>query len=659
MSLAHPTWKRWAAVWLVALQVLTACAQQQPTATPAVTAGPEVKGTPGPSGTPTAEARPTPPERTVEISALYYAEDPREGPIGGVSIVKATAGPNPGGEFRVGFFENEVGGSGPMWRASGWMAVTMAALLTGIDPSTVRFSFDVAGRIDGPSAGALMTVGTLAALRGDTVRKDAAMTGTINPDGTVGPVGGIPQKIEGAAKAGKKQVLIPSGQRYSLDYKTNQQVDTVEFGRKLGVEVKEVADIYTAYQQLTGKDLPRPSATGKRPEVTGVAFDRMKAKAQEWLARYQESRGDYDALPDNVKIDFTENLMSEADNLASRAQRLLSQGLMGGAYGAALSAALRAAIAAQVGRYLELYITQHFPAAVNKLRASSAVETKVQALANRLKAEQPRTLADAAALIQAYSGLINALGLSMIASNILRGEPREEGEALQMIVAASIYYTAAGIMVESAKDVWDVGSNLGNPAKVDASMLPKLADFFRRAAEANLNLFESVVIDNEIAKPRGLNLDVAKQLLMGQDLTYAMARGDVDVLPGLDRYFGAEVASNYAALGGALSAYSLSTALLAKYYSLGAELDENMAPVAFAREKSLLDMLDLAEQQAQHTVSFLQQKGADTSLMAITYELARLSREGNPSDKLDALSNLWGIFVEGRILALLGGFSRE
>ena len=42
---------------------------------------------------------------------------------------------------------------------------------------------------------------------------DITMTGTINPDGTVGPVGGIPEKIAGTAKAGYKRILIPAGQR--------------------------------------------------------------------------------------------------------------------------------------------------------------------------------------------------------------------------------------------------------------------------------------------------------------------------------------------------------------------------------------------------------------------------------------------------------------
>src|SRR5205814_6525545 len=121
-------------------------------------------------------------------------------------------------ELRVGFFESEVGGSGPQWRAAGWMAVITASLLLGKNPSNYEFSFDVAGKIDGPSAGGLMTAAVLAGYLGDSILPDVTMTGTINPDGTIGPVGGIPQKLEGAAAAGKKKDLVPCGQRRHYDY---------------------------------------------------------------------------------------------------------------------------------------------------------------------------------------------------------------------------------------------------------------------------------------------------------------------------------------------------------------------------------------------------------------------------------------------------------
>ena len=42
------------------------------------------------------------------------------------------------------------------------------------------------------------------------------MTGTINPDGTVGPVGGIPYKVDGRERKPRRRVmLIPTGQRNS------------------------------------------------------------------------------------------------------------------------------------------------------------------------------------------------------------------------------------------------------------------------------------------------------------------------------------------------------------------------------------------------------------------------------------------------------------
>lgn len=177
-------------------------------------------------------------ERRVNINALYYATDMTGQAIGGVSPVRISVRPaaEPG-ELRVGFFEEEVAGTGNMWRAAGWTAVVVASQILGIDPRDYEFAFSVGGRIDGPSAGGYMTVGVLAALLGDNLRQDAAMTGTINPDGTIGPVGGVPHKIQGAADHGATLVLVPAGSRYEVDRNTGQSVDVVAVGRQIGVEV--------------------------------------------------------------------------------------------------------------------------------------------------------------------------------------------------------------------------------------------------------------------------------------------------------------------------------------------------------------------------------------------------------------------------------------
>lgn len=65
------------------------------------------------------------------------------------------------------------------------------------------------GRIDGPSAGAAITVCIISALLGKPLRQDIAITGEISLRGSVKPVGGIFEKIYGARRKGIKTVVIP------------------------------------------------------------------------------------------------------------------------------------------------------------------------------------------------------------------------------------------------------------------------------------------------------------------------------------------------------------------------------------------------------------------------------------------------------------------
>ncbi len=102
---------------------------------------------------------------------------------------------------------------------------------------------------DGPSAGAVMTVGFAALLKGDHIRRGIALTGTIAKDGTIGPVGGIPDKIRAAAREGYRTILIPQGQRDDPRWNLNR------LAWELNVEVTEVATVEEAYRLMTGGTL--------------------------------------------------------------------------------------------------------------------------------------------------------------------------------------------------------------------------------------------------------------------------------------------------------------------------------------------------------------------------------------------------------------------
>lgn len=65
------------------------------------------------------------------------------------------------------------------------------------------------GRIDGPSAGAAITVCIISALLNKPIRQDVAITGEISLRGMVKPVGGIFEKVYGARRKCIKLVLVP------------------------------------------------------------------------------------------------------------------------------------------------------------------------------------------------------------------------------------------------------------------------------------------------------------------------------------------------------------------------------------------------------------------------------------------------------------------
>jgi len=70
--------------------------------------------------------------------------------------------------------------------------------------------------IDGPSAGAALAVMTYALLENKTLRNDSVITGTIEPDGRVGPVGGLYEKAKGAAGMGAGYFITPVESVYEM-----------------------------------------------------------------------------------------------------------------------------------------------------------------------------------------------------------------------------------------------------------------------------------------------------------------------------------------------------------------------------------------------------------------------------------------------------------
>ncbi|HII79450.1 MAG TPA: ATP-dependent protease, partial [Methanosarcina sp.] len=63
--------------------------------------------------------------------------------------------------------------------------------------------------VDGPSAGALMTLLTISAINGNKLNDSITLTGTIDNEGNVGAIGGVLEKAQAAEAGGKTLFLLP------------------------------------------------------------------------------------------------------------------------------------------------------------------------------------------------------------------------------------------------------------------------------------------------------------------------------------------------------------------------------------------------------------------------------------------------------------------
>jgi len=144
-------------------------------------------------------------------------------------------------------------------------ARNVAENATNIDASRLDITYaidaDNVTLIGGPSAGAALTIATVGALKGVQPNTGVAITGTINPDGSIGKVGSVYEKGNAVKRSGATTFLVPVGESTEsivrplekctenpgFTYCETVYTEThTNIGESLGIKVVEVANILQA-----------------------------------------------------------------------------------------------------------------------------------------------------------------------------------------------------------------------------------------------------------------------------------------------------------------------------------------------------------------------------------------------------------------------------
>jgi hypothetical protein len=587
--------------------------------------------------------------------------------IGTTTPVKLATAPNTDGSVQVGFFEEMAGGTGTQWRASVWIAAFVAASTLDKDLTDFTFSASSGGYVDGASASGLMAAGFLAAMTGAAVDPAATMTGIINPDGTIGPVDGIPEKLLASIDKGKKRIGFPIGMRHAKSAKTGEAVDLVKLAKERGAEAIEIADVHAAYRLLTGKLLPQPVAVAEADMALDAStIQALDAKYKQWQQRLAVEWGAILQLESAGRLPAPlVFLRDHAKRYAEAAEQLHARNKHAAAYARMLAAAVYATSANQIYDVLENVQANKLDAAIAALDKLDKLEQLTTDTLTKVGTLRPPTMGGHLQMMAAFRAALRgyvfkdfatlALAMSKQYIKSLAGTPsatlgsEKTADAIVAQVGPTILYVAKTTAETTlALEQLELSNTADIGYMCSVPNVLRLATSFASAGAAGIHYFDALIVEPYAAHAK-LALDDARLAVAIHEPDYlvALKTSRFDSLEGtpkqLRETWGEKsLPWGLLSLAGGELAYFHAAELIAKYYSLDVKLDEARNITRVEHEKAFANMLATAERNARASARAARiATGAIPVQAKLAYQLATVERDGTLADQVDALAQFW------------------
>ena len=604
---------------------------------------------------------------TKGIVDAMYLELGGQQPVGGSTPVKLAISANPDQTVQVGVYEELAGSPGPQWRAGVWSSAVAAAQLLGKDLTDFTFSATSGGNIDGVSASGLMTAGFIAGMTGAPIDATATMTGIINPDGTIGPDGGIPEQFLAAIDKGKKRLGYPNGMRKAKSEASGELVDLVDLARAHGAEAVELADAHEAYNLLTGKTLPQTVPVRQADMAIDAGTKAaLEDKYRQWQLRLAREWGPLMQLENVGRLPvMLEVMRTYATRYGESAEALHKRGKLGAAYQRMLLAWTFATSTNTAYDLLAKVRTGDLEGAIAVIKTLDQSSSNTAAIFQKIGALHPRTLGGHLRMIGAFRTALRSLVYRQVANAAVAqtiamlGELAHEpatglsSSAVTDRVLASVAPTLLHLGRTSTKAALaleelelEQEDNVAYLCSIPNVL--RIATSFQTAAEVGVTYIDSIVLE-EVAKATGFSLEQTRERFEVVEPDYVVARSmvkmgsNVELIKETKTAWGEHsLPWGLVSLAASELGYLASTELIAKYDSLGIHTGDDGTVNTIEHEQAFTNMLESAERNARANARAATiAAGAIPVQAKLSYEVAVVEREGDLNDKVAALGEFW------------------
>jgi len=158
---------------------------------------------------------------------------------------------------------------------------------------------------DGSGLDAQLAVGMISTSARRQYPTKTVVIGSLNPDGSLGPVSHLMDRLEAAAHAGMTKAIIPSVQRFETD-STGQVINVVRQAGDLGITCTPVDDLVSATETTMNDPLPDATVDDSLPKYTNDVsnyIDNYARREQQEVTdglRYAPKEADLGTYPSHL-----------------------------------------------------------------------------------------------------------------------------------------------------------------------------------------------------------------------------------------------------------------------------------------------------------------------------------------------------------------------
>ncbi|MCS7109454.1 MAG: hypothetical protein NZ903_01500, partial [Candidatus Micrarchaeota archaeon] len=162
--------------------------------------------------------------------------------------------------------------------------------------------------IEGPSAGALLTVLILSGFENKILQPYITITGTIESDGRIGSVGGLPLKAEASYKTGFKRIIFPA-------MTNSEKIELLMLKRYYNITILQAKRIEEAYQMMLQPTQYSENLSLEPEESDEYKEIKISHKYEKWISEITERMlADAEKEIRNIGEEYKENFKSRLNN---------------------------------------------------------------------------------------------------------------------------------------------------------------------------------------------------------------------------------------------------------------------------------------------------------------------------------------------------------